>query len=682
MKKKLRTSKKKEYINSKIKVKTKIKWIENNYIKDKEGFYLGPLQKYFLSHKALNHIINGDYSYRLLRSNTNDNRDKELILKGGLHTYNAWINFKNKRSDIVHLREYNSNTDKYWYYARELKNGVITLRIPNDVFQSRAAKITQYPETYYKSGFLWKTLFPKGKTEKEIISMIDEALYKVHKEESTESEIYGYALTNHPYTAIKIRIQCRGNDIYSAFPSWEQPYIGNTGKAYSHIDTIGFFIADSTEFFDDKSFPKFKSKIYLDDSVSLLLTTPKFLLERKKLPNYEDSIEWRKEREKTLINVAKAMSLNEAKYLITYLQDPFILKDGFQFQLWAYNIIYHKISKNNQLFNAVLIHYNIFESIQVLYYYDNQHKTNFFKIMVKHLLINKINYTIGIDTWQNKILHTKILELLSTYHDYSIIIDYVNLLSQSPTRVSLFLEFDIPNCCYKWEIDTSIPNNHFNVTALMNLPSNEYILTPKCYNKYFELMLSENYFFGVNKNKREKLIRKIHTNQGKQFEQLVNDTIKLSVSKDFIFFAEHFSNLINKVIERKILDINPISISRIVKDFFRLQRAQRIKIIIKNHGYNSNYIEDYDEYSDEYISNSIIKHERSIPILILIYLLENIEKLAIFLNNSKMKLEVEKYLDVAWEERTKYDNRIPRYINHWYNSKDKSWKETLDNVYL
>jgi len=286
--KKIRLKSKQNFIYKK-KLKTlHKKWVQREIPFENEGYYLGIEKKYFLSEKALSHIIKGDFSERLIEENGHRTGEKETILTGGLHTYQGWIDFKNIRNDIVHLKKFNSNKDKFWYYARTLQNGVITLKIPRELFQSKAANLTKFPDTYYKSGYLWKTLFPKEKTKFDILSIIDESLHNLDMEESQNGILIGYALVTHPFTMIKIRIQYRENTINSVFPTWEQPLTGNTGKAYSHSDTISFTIAESTEYFDYENVydELYDSNIYVHEFgiTSVLLNTPKFLLKRPTLP--------------------------------------------------------------------------------------------------------------------------------------------------------------------------------------------------------------------------------------------------------------------------------------------------------------------------------------------------------------------------------------------------------------
>src|ERR1019366_6605560 len=101
---------------------------------------------------------------------------------------------------VVHLMEFRLGVHDAWWFARELQNGCITLKIPRRMFTKGAAGITQQPDNYYKSGYLWKTLFPVTFTEDDIIDVIGEALKNLDRELSDsitagkpDGVLYGYA---------------------------------------------------------------------------------------------------------------------------------------------------------------------------------------------------------------------------------------------------------------------------------------------------------------------------------------------------------------------------------------------------------------------------------------------------------------------------------------------------------
>lgn len=182
---------------------------------------LGNAGQYELSQAAFDHIIEGDTKDRPVT--TPSGTVVEKVLAGGLHTYHGWRNFVSQHPKIVHLRQFRVGVDEGWWFARELQNGVITLKIPRRLFNKSAASITQQPDTHYKSGYLWKTLFPRSYSNEKICDAIGEALGKIDKELSDEltaakpdGVLYGYTAVDEPFTAMLIRIQVRGNQIMSA----------------------------------------------------------------------------------------------------------------------------------------------------------------------------------------------------------------------------------------------------------------------------------------------------------------------------------------------------------------------------------------------------------------------------------------------------------------------------------
>lgn len=218
---------------------------------DANGVYwLGPADAFSLAPEALNHILDGDLADQVLRDAGGTTLKK--ILKGGLHTAQGWKSLKSHRPEVVHGACFRSDRHDDWYFARELQNGVILLKIPRPLFQANAARLTLSADVYYKSGYLWKTLFPESMTFEQIISAIDESLFHPEPWESDAGIKVGYALLDDPLTALKVRVQVTDKVINSAFPTWGQPSTGNNGKPYDHFDSISFLIAQSMVFFGER----------------------------------------------------------------------------------------------------------------------------------------------------------------------------------------------------------------------------------------------------------------------------------------------------------------------------------------------------------------------------------------------------------------------------------------------
>lgn len=652
-------------------------WIQKKIQLTDGQYLLGPNNQYSLSEAAFLHIISGDLSERQICLNGSKKTKKEIILAGGLHTYDGWINFKKNHLDTVHLYHFNSKIHKYWYYARTLKNNVVTLKIPKELFNSKGASITKIPDSYYKSGYLWKTLFPKNKSKDDILSIIDEALYYLNKEESGKGLLIGYALRNHPFTAIKVRIQCQGNIIHSAFPTWEQPKIGNNGKSYSHSDTISFVIASSTEFFDDNNSKMIKSRIYDDVKglTSLYNSTPKFLLERKRLHTTNNLNEYKKSREDELIALTNNIDNEALNSLQLYLEDVLICKHSFTFQLNIYNELIKNIDSDLKLFNAISFTQNILDILTVFYHYDQTNKSKYFVEAMKYLLLNKTIATGALDHLHNKVIHNNILKFVSSYYNDNIIPQYLDLLAQCPSKSALYTEFDAINSCYKKNLDPL--SEEFDI--IYN-PNQEITLKPEYFNLYLLYLLGENYLLISNPNVRNQLVDSIIESQGIGFKKMVSDFFQISSSKDLEFFPVLFENIGLKIINQKITNVNHNSLSIIIKDYFRTQTAQRVKIMCYKPDL-AFFRYSYEAFgTEEYKIYTCLKHERITNVQMLTMFLDNAYQIAQYLTDEDLLSRIDNYKNNVWTERPPLAmlNTIPNYIPHWENQKDKSWMDTPD----
>lgn len=105
---------------------------------------------YELTELALWHILVGDTAVRpIIKLGV---RATETALSGGLHTWDGWEELLKQHTGVVHLLEYEARRHDDWFYAGELQNGVITLKIPRRMFTGDAASITMQPDIHYKSG--------------------------------------------------------------------------------------------------------------------------------------------------------------------------------------------------------------------------------------------------------------------------------------------------------------------------------------------------------------------------------------------------------------------------------------------------------------------------------------------------------------------------------------------------
>lgn len=403
---------------------------------------LGENKEYSLGDSALNHILNGDVSERLFDIAGKRNAGKLMILKGGLHTVIGWKNFRKLHPDLKHLHQYNSDKDKYWYYARELQNGVICLKMPKELFQSKAAKMTMFPDEYYKSGYLWKTLFPEHFTSEEIIALIDEALLNLDKEESTDSQLIGYALRSDPMTAMRIVIQVRGKQIQSAFPAWTQPSTGNNGKPYTHSDSIGFNIAASTVYFDDDTSNQLvKSSSVFDYEIglgSIVSNTPEVLLTRELPKDGEDKIKWKNRRQYHLMEYAGSLSDMGLSHIYKYITDIAITKFNYEMMVAAYNDSLESVDSDLRVKNSFSFTQNIIDSLDILFFSDQFRALNNFPMAIESLLENQFTTTGGLDSLNKKRIHKRILEHVLIHHNKGIISSYVELISDSQVRKELY----------------------------------------------------------------------------------------------------------------------------------------------------------------------------------------------------------------------------------------------------
>ena len=143
----------------------------------------GEHNAYELGEEALQHILRGELAVRPVTKN--GVRTTETVLSGGLHIWLGWEDLLKQHPEVVHLLEFEVDRHDDWFYARELQNGVITLKIPRKMFTGSAAGITMRPEVNYKSGYLWKTLYPMGYSEDEVIKVLTEAFENLDCEDST-----------------------------------------------------------------------------------------------------------------------------------------------------------------------------------------------------------------------------------------------------------------------------------------------------------------------------------------------------------------------------------------------------------------------------------------------------------------------------------------------------------------
>lgn len=679
-----RTSYRNRVINRKKRAKRRKQKCKNaasqSAIRDKErsNWRIGPGGRYRLGQSAINHIVHGDYSLRPEEVEGRRTGNSELVLCGGLHTAAGWENFKRQRGDVVHLRFFNSKVDKHWYYARSLPNGVITLNIPKQLFQSKAAKQTVQPEAYYKSGYLWKTLFPKTYSKSDIIDVINEALHKINPDESSEGLLIGYARTSHPLTALRIQIQVRGDIINSAFPAWGQPYVGNIGKAYSHLDATSFTMAESTEFFDEieKVSKPISSKIYIQEEglSSVERNTPNFIKERPFPPTDNGAVgEWRRRRRIVLKQVAKASSSGEIESLKDYLSDSFIVKDSFLALFQSAEYFCGDINgKKRTALNSLLCADNIIDGIDVINQYDKANRTTHLIDVVEHLLGNRIKYADYLDAWGNKRIHTTLANIVSEYHCDSMIPKYLEALAKSPWRNDLYTEFDLTRY---WKQKINLKDADAKILIAIQYKTDVDVnISMQMYIDYILRNMNENYLSLFSVEDRAKFIIATHQRLGEGYVRIMDVVVRLTSSDDFKFFSEIYAGMIDRALVSEQAEISESVLDQILRDYFRVQTANRMKIMLENPDFSLDGIMDMDFESEEFRESMIIKHERRTNVHRLETLLDKSLEYAKSRHFRLLERRICFMKDRVWNERPPKPHRIPKSIEHFYNQRDQSWR--------
>jgi len=527
---------------------------------------LGNHGQYELSRAAFNHILRGDTVVRPIE--TPAGRSKEVVLSGGLHTYDGWKAFLQNHPKIVHLKEFRFGFDDAWYFARELQNGVVTLKIPRRLFTGDAANITRQPDNYYKSGYLWKTLFPVSYSETDILKAIEEALINLDKEDSQEPTtndpsgvLYGYANVNDPFTAIKIRIQVRGDQILSAFPSWEQPHTGNNGKPYSPEHSIGFQFAEST--LDHEKLKGLYGPVFKEDALdfnALIDRTPDFIKFRRIAPEGDHIDHVRASRLKSLRRYARKASRKDLDKIDEYLSDYPCAKDPYLTQQILYSHCLELIDSSQVAFNTAQLAENVGECIWVLAFCDNIHKTRRAIVAIVRILEMAIVHAGGLNTLVFKALLGRLISIAAHHHDPSALKDTLKALSGSPCRAALYTEFDL---------NPLVKANNTEGWAVIGLSTIKMALTADHLIEFIALNLGENYLLNFTKEQRLSFAEAV---VGRQYgRRLASDVMSRFVGSDFDFFIPgklELSDLSKQVIP------DESDLMAIVRDYGRTIRRQ------------------------------------------------------------------------------------------------------------
>ena len=564
---------------------------------------LGEGGAYTLHPRAFRHIMEGDYNQKVDRPLAGGNPILTTAIAGGLHTHSALMDFLRHHPKISSLDAYDPEVNEDWFYIRELQNKVLTVKLPKDLFVSKAADLTLMPENYYKSGYLWKTLFPKDFSEKDILSVIDQALRNVDTANSKapsdpdqDHHIIGYANVDHPMTAMRVQVQLRGNEIRSAFPSWTQPWTGNNGKAFSHADTISFVMAESVERSNRDNYKL--SKIFKNNRPTYELLknlTPEFTITRTIPKKGQPHDEWRESRFETLKSLSQSLIKPEISKIQHYLCDHVITKEpSFQQQaLYSSKIPY---SGSPLDFNACQISQNVYECFYVLLHYDLYRGTDYFLKCMQRFLKASVIHTGGIHLFELKRLHKLFMEGVSLHHDKNSVALFLELLANSPSRAASYHEFNV---------NTYIKGHDERSMILVGSNGVTLPITSSILIDFVSLNLGENYLFSFEEEDRIEISKRIIFSQIPA--NYIDDALSYFTGADFDFFSYDLASLLS--LDNKTLASDK-ALERIVRDYHRMLVIYRQRLVIDNPTAYSSDPYDLEFMSPEFCDLVISQHRR------------------------------------------------------------------------
>ncbi|HIF9136536.1 TPA: hypothetical protein ACX6QO_001016 [Photobacterium damselae] len=606
-----------------------------------------------LSKSALEHVLKGDLGERLEMINGKRTGEKEKILKGGMHTVDGFLEFKSYHDSIEHLMFFNSNKDRYWYYARELQNGVINLRLPKDIFQNNAAKLTNFPDENYKSGYLWKTLFPIGWGEEEIIKATKDALENIDTKNSNEREIIGYTLKEEPLKQKRICILHRDGKINSIFPSWTQPCTGNNGKPYSHFDSIGHVLSESTLYFgseEKRSCPQETSLLGENNYLyNLPDFTPNFILKRK-FVGVSDIDTWTNDKNYNLLEYAGKFNEDDIENIKHYLLDGLVVKENYVIPRYVYENHFFDVIFLKESFNAFHIPQNIIDCMNVISYYDALNETNHIDNVINFLLANMVTHTGCLDSWNKKRILNTMIDIVLSHHDKSLISRFIKWLAESPCRRELYIDI---NCATFDKIDLNIDDVRLEDGmfhhSLINIHATEQPINCKLnhFKYYYILSLGETYLAMFNLEWLESFFDEHHSFNLKCF---VSDSIKYTRSRDLMLFSEQFEKIVNHVIKYDVTDFDENTLLVIFKDYYRIQLAQRLRCNLYYKDVNDFEIDLDNLQTTEFIRNTSLKHERCCNQFSINLFFDSCEKLCSLMKFNKFQQEITKQREAYFKE--------------------------------
>lgn len=553
-----------------------------------------------LSQNALDHVLHGDVTDKVFP--TDNGRIVKKVISGGLHTYSGWQAYLSRSPELKNIILYNNKNDGEWFYERELQNGTILLKLPESVFTSKAAKITLFPENNYKSGFLWKTLFPKTIDESNILDLLNDAMLNISKPESRDGELICYYKLDEPFNCMRIAVLYRDGEINSFYPTWTQPNTGNNGKPFSFFDNIGHVISESSMVNESLRLNVADVGMfsYLSTLADIQDITPELFISRRAVTNNLEG--WEQERIESIQSFVTNCSFSEINEIYNYVNDEGVSKYHDLVSQTAYSHFYPNIKLSLGFFNAISFNQNLIEGIMVLFYYDQNNQSKLYANTVLNLIDNMFTAPL-MDMWAKKRIHYTIANLTLDYHDKNFPAEYIDCLATSPTRREFFSEYFYES--YDKKKNYNSIRTYEDIAELFGLiltpPQNEPV-TYSHFLHYFSDNLGESYSTNFSDEERTGFL--LDAYPGDFYKNYIVDTLKYFDEK--VFTRSAF--ILECYLEHFLEDghAKPTKIHRVIYEYFKLQVAQRYRINL-----------NYSEYRDipEAIMLPISKHDAYATIL-------------------------------------------------------------------
>jgi len=624
--------------------------------------YFGSNNQYKLDERALRHILSGDFSKRP-EFDTSGIRVANDVIAGGLHTWEAWQSFLKLRTDFVHLQDFDPKLHSGWYFARELQNGVITLRIPRELFSKDAANITMMPDLLFKSGYLWKTLFPRNYSKIDVIDVIREALINISTEESQLDShmqvIIGYARTMDPFTAIRIRIQTEGDSIRSAFPTWGQPNTGNNGKPYSPEQSLSFTIAESTVGATGSTFRG--SPMLLQGNAFnvfwLINITPDFIHNRP-FPRYGMAADkWRHGWVQKLERIAKTAPLTAIETTRKFLNEFIISKQPFAVQALLYQIKDDHSLQLTEQANCASVMQNVNDSFTFLLNADNARGTRDFLDCATRFLATAVIHAGFLNMLEYKRLFKVFLEGALTHHAHDSSKIIWEALSASPSRIAAYSEVNIYPYFKK--------NDELGWGVIGGFKLEVPITTGFVYD-WVATNLGETYLTSFSKIQRLE-IAEAYVCQGAAVK-FIEQSLRYFTASDFDFLVEEISMLAE--IDSLKLPPSESAIIDLLREYDKMLLTYRQRVILEDRDAYQTEI-DYADHSEESFRILSQKHKRAYIMSMHTNLFSEVEKFANNWGYRRLILRVQRLRGKMGKERIPVPSRIPDYIKSWESNGGK-----------